>query len=254
MPRPSVPSKQPTTSVRPLPCAGRSPLRPICRRPRSRRPFSTSASRFQIRSSRRSSLAAIDLNSERPRLRCGINQSASQELYFSIRESRRSFFMIQSSYPATDQRRSDHSAGANTAGSINVASSSSARELFTRLDTGKRASKSFAAGLSSSRCGRLRLISSVSSELRAWGIPDFNACRDRDPCLSIFGLHPIVDRYSIAVLPSTAGLCRIYCLVRCADPCLIVVRRPFAFHLPSCRSPQRFVESDYRNGAIRRSI
>jgi hypothetical protein len=55
--------------------------------------------------------------------------------------------MIQSSYPATDQRRSDHSAGTNTTGSINVASSSWAREPFTLLDTGKRASKSFAAGL-----------------------------------------------------------------------------------------------------------
>jgi hypothetical protein len=39
-----------------------------------------------------------------------------------------------------------HSAAANTIGSINIASSSSARELFTRLDTGRRASKSFAAG------------------------------------------------------------------------------------------------------------
>jgi hypothetical protein len=39
---------------------------------------------------------------------------------------------------------------ANTTGSIKVASSSSARELFTRLDTGHRVSKSFAAGLSNS--------------------------------------------------------------------------------------------------------
>jgi hypothetical protein len=179
MPRPSVPSKQPTTSVRPRPCAGRSPLRPICRRPRSRRPFSTSASRFQIKSSRRSFLAAIDLNSERPRLRRGINQSASQEQYFSIRESRRSFFMIQGSYPATDQRRSDHSVGTNTTGSTNVASYSSARELFTRLDTGKRASKPFAAGLSNSdpadvapgspACGRERRSGSL---WLAWKVTD----------------------------------------------------------------------------------
>jgi hypothetical protein len=43
-----------------------------------------------------------------------------------------------------------HSAVANSIRSINVASSSSARELFTRLDTGHRTRKSFVAGLSNS--------------------------------------------------------------------------------------------------------
>ena len=87
--------------------------------------------------------------------------------------------MIQGSYPATDQRRSDHSVGTNTTGSTNVASYSSARELFTRLDTGKRASKPFAAGLSNSdpadvapespACGRERRSGSL---WLAWKVTD----------------------------------------------------------------------------------
>src|ERR1700682_3993597 len=105
--RPSVPKKQPTTLVRLLPFAGWSSLRHICRRPRRRRHFLTLANPIRIKFSQRSSLEAIDRNSERLRLPCGISQSASREKYSFTKESRKLYFVIQSSCRGAEGSRPD---------------------------------------------------------------------------------------------------------------------------------------------------
>jgi hypothetical protein len=155
-----------------------SSLQRICRRPRSHRPFSISASRTPIKFSRRSSLGKIDQNSERPRPRRRIRRSALPEKYSFTKESRNSRSKAAIRWMT-----------AKSILSINAASSSSALDAPLRLAL-SRASDPLAFVV----CGT---VTKIECGVRGWRARRGAACEllcCTCPWLVMLALPPVVGR------------------------------------------------------------